>query len=46
MLLTKATNIAFSRYTFTFSSVLAVPGNQTHELGIASGKAILFELQE
>jgi len=44
MLLTKATNIAFSRYTFT--SVLAVPGNQTHELGIASGKAILFELQE
>jgi len=33
-----------SRYTFTFSSVLAFLGNRTHDLGIAN--ALLFVLQE
>jgi len=34
-----------SRYTFTFLSVLAFPGNQTHDLGVASANALLFEIQ-
>jgi len=34
---------SISWYTFTFLSVLAFPGNQTHDLGVASAKAILFE---
>jgi len=32
-----------SRYTFKFLSVLASPGNQTHDLGVASANTLLFE---
>jgi len=35
-----------SRCTFTFLSVLAFPGNQTHDIGVASVNTILFEQQE
>jgi len=31
-----------SRYTFTFLSVLAFPGNRTHDFGVASDNAVLF----
>jgi len=45
MLLSKATYIAFQG-THLFLSVLAFLGNQTHDLGVASANALLFELQE
>jgi len=35
-----------SRKALKFLSVLAFPGNQTHDLGIASTNALLFEQQE
>jgi len=35
-----------SRHTFTFLSVLAFPGNRTHDLIVASASALLFELPE
>jgi len=43
MLLSKATYIQGT--TFTFISVLAFPGNQTHDLGVASINALLFGLR-
>jgi len=35
-----------SRCTFSFLPVLAFPGKQTHDLGIPSTNALLFELLE
>jgi len=34
------------RYPFTFTSVLAFPANQTHDLSIASANTLLFEHQK
>jgi len=35
-----------SMNTFTFLSILAFPGNRTHDNGVARANGLLFEIQE